>query len=337
MLRTKKSSRALEEMVTEFKQEVEARKHVKVSDTTFLAYSRMWKTLYKSQRQNNTKAMYENIIEKHFAILGDMKLQDIDRIHLQMLINHADGKPRTQQQILMTFKQVLESATADCLFSANVMENIFRNTNPIKYSAKEKRPLTECEKNAVFKADFNESDKIFVYVIYGCGIRRGEALALTIFDINIRKKELTINKSHEFIGNAPFKKEPKTKNGCRTIPIPDKVFPAIAEYIKNLIAKNKLYLFTMHNGKPLTKSSYDKMWTRIKKAMQDVSEEEIQGLTAHVFRHNYCTNLCYQIPTISIKKIAQLLGDTEKMVLEVYNHIILEKEDAAAAISAAIE
>lgn len=60
------------------------------------------------------------------------------------------------------------------------------------------------------------------------------------------------------------------------------------------------------------------------------------GLTAHIFRHNYCTMLCYQIPKISIKRIAQLLGDKEKMVLEVYNHVVMEKEDAAGAVNDAI-
>ena len=54
---------------------------------------------------------------------------------------------------------------------------------------------------------------------------------------------------------------------------------------------------------------------------------------AHIFRHNYCTNLCYQVPAISIKKIAQLMGDTEKMVLNVYNHIMEEKEDAAKVVN----
>ena len=62
----------------------------------------------------------------------------------------------------------------------------------------------------------------------------------------------------------------------------------------------------------------------------------VYDLTAHVFRHNYCSNLCYQIPQISIKKIAELMGDTEKMVLEVYNHMIAEKEDPKAAIEAAV-
>lgn len=59
-------------------------------------------------------------------------------------------------------------------------------------------------------------------------------------------------------------------------------------------------------------------------------------LTAHIFRHNYCTNLCYHIPTISLKKIAELPGDNEKMVTEVYNHIILEKEDAQKAVEQAL-
>ena len=59
----------------------------------------------------------------------------------------------------------------------------------------------------------------------------------------------------------------------------------------------------------------------------------VTDLTAHIFRHNYCTNLCYRVPEISIKKIAQLMGDTEKMVLNVYNHIIEEKEDPASVIN----
>ena len=39
---------------------------------------------------------------------------------------------------------------------------------------------------------------------------------------------------------------------------------------------------------------------------------------------------------ISIKKIAALLGDTEKMVLDVYNHIIEENEKVEDALQNAI-
>lgn len=78
------------------------------------------------------------------------------------------------------------------------------------------------------------------------------------------------------------------------------------------------------------------MWRRILKKPNKVSAEPIIGLTAHTFRHNYCSALCYQIPKISVKRIAALLGDNEKMVLSVYNHILMEKEDAEDAISAAL-
>lgn len=97
----------------------------------------------------------------------------------------------------------------------------------------------------------------------------------------------------------------------------------------------KTYLFTTQRGAPATLSVYRRTWKRIS-AMQKASNKPITGLTAHIFRHNYCTMLCYQIPKISIKRIAQLLGNKEKMVLEVYNHVVMEKEDAAGAVNDAV-
>ena len=92
----------------------------------------------------------------------------------------------------------------------------------------------------------------------------------------------------------------------------------------------------MKDGRWVTKSSYRKMWARIIRKMQAETDEPIIGLTAHVFRHNYCTNLCYQIPNISIKKIAQLMGDTEAVVLKVYNHIKDEKENVEEVVNSAM-
>lgn len=335
-IRSTKSSKDLENKVANYKSDVEARNNVRKTDTTFLEYARQWKKLYKNDREANTKEMYENVIEKHFISIQSVKLCDIDRIHLQLLINNASGKTRTQQQIYMTFKQILKSAVADKLFPSNVMEDIFRNIERPKYASGEKRPLTDYERDAVFKANFNEQDKIFVYILYGCGLRRSEALALTVFNINLKNHELTVNKAHELTKNQPVQKGTKSANGNRTVPIPDKIFPAVRSWVEYRRSKGSTYLFTMRYGKPMSKSSYDKMWARIVKQMQEVSDHDITGLTAHVFRHNYCTNLCYQIPTVSIKRIAALLGDSEKMVLDVYNHVVLEKEDAVGAVNAAI-
>nr|WP_249397948.1 tyrosine-type recombinase/integrase [Roseburia hominis] len=114
---------------------------------------------------------------------------------------------------------------------------------------------------------------------------------------------------------------------------------ATAAYLKEyLAALPGSYLFTCRDGFIMTHSAYVKMWQSIVRKMNHAAGGTgafpvISDLTAHIFRHNYCTNLCYQVPAISIKKIAQLMGDTEKMVLDVYNHIMDEKEDAAAVVN----
>ena len=73
------------------------------------------------------------------------------------------------------------------------------------------------------------------------------------------------------------------------------------------------------------------LWLKIKQSLTEDSDRSrfpvINDLTAHIFRHNSYSNLCYKIPAISIKMIAKLMGDTEKVVIDVYNHVMEEKED----------
>ena len=336
-IRSKKSSADLEKKRIAYEESVRDRTNIRQSDISFVDYAREWKKVYKDSKSHNTKEMYRNIIEKHLIALDGVKLQDIGRIHLQMVLNNANGKDRTCQQISMTFFQILESAVADNLFPANIYETIKSNTDSIKYKPDEKRPLTSYEKKAVFAATYKYvSDQVFVYILYGCGMRREECIALTVFDFNLPNQEVSVNRAHEFVKGHPKQKDTKTWNGYRTLPIPDRIFPVVKSYVESLRASGKTYLFTTQHGEPASLSCYRRMWERIIGAMQEASEEPISGLTAHIFRHNYCTMLCYQIPKISIKRIAQLLGDTEKMVLEVYNHIVLEKEDAAGAVNDAV-
>ena len=206
---------------------------------------------------------------------------------------------------------------------------------PIDYKADEKRPLTENEKNAMVKAELSPSDRIFVDILYCTGLRCGEVLALTRFDIDFSEKVINVNKAVEFDdAGKPSIKEPKSKNGFRQVPIPPQLYTSLESYVRFCI-KGTL-LFSMQGGKMVSKSSYRRKWERIIKEMNRVAEKPVCGLTAHIFRHNYCTSLCYQIPRISIKNIASLLGDDEAMVLRIYNHIMLEKEDTAGAVEAAL-
>lgn len=143
-----------------------------------------------------------------------------------------------------------------------------------------------------------------------------------------------MNKALAFTDSETFVKSPKTVYGHRTVPIPDKIYGFLSEYIASIDTD---ILFPYGRKSYITKSMYTRKWARIVKAMQNVSQEPIDGLTAHIFRHNYCASLCYMIPEISIPKIAKLLGDTDKMVIEVYNHVIEEREQTQDIVGKALD
>lgn len=160
--------------------------------------------------------MYENIIEKHFSYLSGLKLTDLSRTHFQLLINNAAEYPRTCQQIKITFCQVIKSAISDKLLPADSLEAICRDIDMPKYTPAEKRGLTPLEKEAIKTADFTDREKAFVYIAYGCGLRRGEILALTVFDISLERAELTANKSLAFEGNnIPKGNKDRKWGACR--------------------------------------------------------------------------------------------------------------------------
>jgi len=336
MLRTRKSSKELEKMVSEYNARVAAGQFVKSSDALFLDYCREWLRTYKAVRERNTQAMYENVIRKHFAPLDGVRVSDLRKTHLQMLINSALDKPRTCQLIKLTFKQIVNAAVDDHLLPESSVRSICSVALP-KYLPTEKRALTDLEKRAISAADFTPMQKAFVLIIYGCGLRRGEALALTQADILLARSELRVCRSLEFISNAPAIKGTKSANGIRTVPMPAFLTDYLREYLPTLEGE---YLFHTRYGSMITATGYRRMWEAILKAMNTAAGgtdqiRVISGLTAHVFRHNYCTQLCYN-RTLSTKKIAQLLGDTEKMVIDVYSHLLEEKENAPAAVAAAI-
>ena len=79
-------------------------------------------------------------------------------------------------------------------------------------------------------------DKPMLYyafeILYWCGIREGELLALTPADFTFKGKTLRINKSYQRIKGEDVITPPKTKKSIRTITIPDFLCDEIQDYFK---------------------------------------------------------------------------------------------------------
>lgn len=346
---SKKSSADLERKVNEFRLAIENGGQVSFSSMSFYEYALHWLEISKSAKEKNTQSMYRNIIENHLSFLDDVNIADIRHSHCQQAVNNQLDHPRLCEQIKLTFDQIVKLAVRDRLLPRSAPEDILSDISLPKYQSPEKRPLNAQEKEALSKVALDPRKNAFVNILYYCGLRRQEALALTRFDFDWKAKTVSINKVVIFDHGQPeLKNCPKSDNSLRKVPIPADAIPKIRPYVDSCTDP---FLFHSRNSELMTSSGYKRMWESIISALNQAlgynpyvrgekrmkqGEPPIKDLTAHIFRHNYCTQLCYQVPAISTKMIAKLMGDTEKMVLNVYSHIVDEKENVTTSIEKAM-
>ena len=71
-------------------------------------------------------------------------------------------------------------------------------------------------------------------ILYWCGLRLGELLALTAADFDFDESTVRINKSYQRIGGEDIVTDPKTAKSIRTVQMPDFLAEEIKDYIKSL-------------------------------------------------------------------------------------------------------
>lgn len=99
-------------------------------------------------------------------------------------------------------------------------------------------------------------DKPMLYyafeILYCCGIREGELLALTPADFDFEKKTLRINKSYQRLQGKDVITTPKTKKSNRVIQMPDFLCNEIQDYFKQLYgleADSRIFPLSKHTLK----------------------------------------------------------------------------------------
>lgn len=315
----------LEEKIAEVKGEIKSGNNILDADTLFGEYARRWLETYKANRGTNTRQMYEHLLKKQFALLDYMRMKDIKPLHLQNLINDNQDLPRTCEQMRMTLRQIFKQAIADDL----VIKNPAAALELPRHIKKEKRALTQEEKDALKATDLTERERAFIMIAYGCGLRPGEIYALTWEDIDLKECVIHVNKSIVFKNNnSPELSVPKTNKSIRSVEAPKIVIDALKAYRGiNITPK----LFHGNSGDYLGQTGYAGEWNRIKKKMEKVMGHETD-LTLYCFRHNYCTELYYS--EVSLKEAQRLLGHSSyKMIMDVYAHLDAKKEDTRTKLN----
>ena len=193
------------------------------------------------------------------------------------------------------------------------LESVCKNKKcyfPIERPRKEKKLptiLNQRELQSLFQSVNNLKHRTILRLIYACGLRVGEVLAINIEDIDGTRKQLHIRRSK---GHKD-----------RMIPLSESSLHELREYYK--VYRPKLYLF---EGKGRTKDeivpySASSVRALFKRAVKTAGINKKVRL--HSLRHSYATHLLEH--GIDLRYIQVLLGHNSSKTTEIYTQVSRNK------------
>ena len=154
-------------------------------------------------------------------------------------------------------------------------------------------------------------------MLYWCGIREGELLALTPADFDFEKKTVRINKSYQRMHGEDVITSPKTKKSNRIIKMPDFLCEEMKDYFSQLYGlKKKDRIFT------ITKSYLHHEMDR------GAEKAGVKRIRIHDLRHSHVSLLIDM--GFSVVAIGERVGhESERITLD-YAHLFPSKQDEMA-------
>ncbi len=275
-----------------------------------------YKTRVFPNTKTNTHHRYEFFFNRVKPILGEMKVSEIKKFHIE--------------EALTTLKERGNASAAETLQLLNkffnyCIEHDIITKNPcfglsVTYNPKEKRRLTKEELQKIETADLLNKDKTFILMLRYTGMRIGELCALKVDDINFDDMTIRINKTVVRNHGIFIQENTKTKAGERFVPILLPLYKELKEYMERLPEEQEILFLSNTN----TLQSSGGAGHLFKRILRNCGIED-NDITPHYMRHNFISE-CYDAG-IDVKKVQYWVGHSDiKTTLDVYTHISEENK-----------
>lgn len=170
-----------------------------------------------------------------------------------------------------------------------------------------------------------------IVILLGTGMRIGELYGLTLSDIDLRNRRISVNKQLMYVKTGDHCERcissPKSKSGIRTIPMTQMVYEAFCDVIKSreniavepTIAGYSGFLFISRKGKPHNAKHLEYYMRKIQPRLEEMFEGNFPKTTPHVLRHTFCTNA--QKNGLDIKSLQYIMGHSSiSPTINIYSH-----------------
>ena len=257
-------------------------------DMTFESFFEQYTADMQIRIKENTWATKEHIIRtKLIPYFGKLKMSNITAQQIitwqNELINYKDenGKPLSPVY-LKTINNQLSAIFNHAVKYYNLRENPCKKAGSM--GKKKNREMLFWTKEEYLKFAEVMMDKPLSYyafeMLYWCGIREGELLALTPADFDFEKNTVSINKSYQRLNGQDLITTPKTEKSNRIIKMPQFLADEMKDYLKMLydVGENERMF-------AITKSYLHREMDRGSK------EAGVKRIRIHDIRHSHVSHL----------------------------------------------
>lgn len=304
-------------------------------------FAEKWIELNSTNVEYRTKKEFEDLVRLYInPNLGTKKIADLKSFDVKELMEKMKNTPTAAKKTLQLLKRILNEAIDNDI----IVKNVANNIKAPKIIKKEKLPLSIDEDKQLISSESKYAS--FFILMRFTGMRKEEIIPITINDIDLENKTISINKAVTFINSKPTIKTTKNSK-TRTVPILDKVYAIVEDLYNNAIENNRELLFIKEtDGQMLTDSAirrhlesflysinknYEKEQKELNNNFKLTKENKIK-FTCHQLRHSYCTMLYYS--GIKIKEAQNLMGHSSAdMVYNIYTHLDSERENTAETLN----
>jgi len=293
---------------------------------TFEAFLEIYKNdIHKKIRENTLHSKEHMINKKILPYFKDKKMNELQAKDIIAWHNILlDMKGKNGKPYAPTYLRSIHSQLSAILNHAVKFYGLSSNpANAVgSIGSKKRSEITFWQKEEYLKFSETMMYKPLSYyafeVLYWCGLREGELLALTRADIDLSNAIINVNKSYQRINRKDIITPPKTKKSIRKVKMPKFLCDELQDYFKSIYGlKNDMRIF------PISKSYLHHEMER------GCKESGVKKIRIHDLRHSHCSLLIDR--GFSAVAIAERLGhESYKVTLDVYAHLFPERQNEIA-------
>lgn len=183
--------------------------------------------------------------------------------------------------------------------------------------------------------EFVKNDKHFckyydgIYILFKTGLRISEFVGLTVHDIDLDARTITVDHQLQRKRNMEYIiEDTKTAAGIRVIPMAEDVYESFKRIISSrkmlkkepVVGGRKGFLYLDKNNMPVVALHWEKYFQHICEKYNRIYKIQMPKVTPHVCRHTFCSNMAKS--GMNPKTLQYIMGHSDiGVTLNTYTHV----------------